>query len=74
MPGVSGALQRWFLTVALLLAVVAVADADQPPPAAAGDVGDFIGTLVNQSLEMIRSNRTLAEKLAYFRQLLRTRF
>jgi len=58
MPRVRGVLQRCFLTVALLLAVVEVADADRSP-AAAGDVGDFIGTLVNQALEMIGSNRTL---------------
>jgi phospholipid transport system substrate-binding protein len=74
MPRVSGVLQRCFLTVALLLAAVGYADADEPAPAATGDVGDFIGAMVNQALEMIRSNQPLAEKLAYFRQMLRQDF
>jgi phospholipid transport system substrate-binding protein len=74
MPSVSGVLQRCFLSVALLVAAVGFADADQPAPAAAGDVGDFIGAMGNQAIEMIRSNRTLSEKLDYFRLLLRQDF
>jgi len=45
-----------------------------PPSMAAPDVANFIGALGNQTLEVIRSNRTLSEKLAYFHRVLKEDF
>jgi ABC-type transporter MlaC component len=69
---VSAVLQRCLLAVGLTLAVIGVAG--QPSAIAAEDVGNFISALANQSLEMIRSNRTISEKIAYFHQVLRDDF
>ena len=46
-----------------------------PSPAAAGESpAQFIGTLGDQGLEAIRSAATPAQKVAYFRQMLRQDF
>jgi phospholipid transport system substrate-binding protein len=72
MRSVPSVLHRCLLAVGLTLTIIGVGG--QPSARASEDVGDFIGALANQSLEMIRSNRTISEKLDYFHQVLRDDF